>query len=61
MVAQGGPRRLWTLAENAHTFWLDHQRPDWSRFGFTATASRQSVYFDDPNTNRWDLHRPAPR
>lgn len=56
-VEQGGPRRLWTLAEEAHSFWTGHGKPDWSRFGVTATSRRQYAWLDYPDGLSWDLPR----
>jgi protein-L-isoaspartate(D-aspartate) O-methyltransferase len=47
-VAQHGPRQLWTEAERAHTWWVDHGRPALTRFGLTVTADDQRVWLDDP-------------
>ncbi len=35
-VAEGGPRRLWSLVENAHR-WTDLGQPGWDSFGLTVT------------------------
>ncbi len=55
-VTEGGPRALWRLVENAHHLWERHGKPDWARFGLTATPQRQSIWLDDPATGpRWNL------
>jgi methyltransferase of ATP-grasp peptide maturase system len=56
-VSQGGPCRLWTLAENAHTFWVERGRPGWSRFGLSVSAAddRQRVWFDHSGSDQWEL------
>ncbi|WP_033290916.1 methyltransferase domain-containing protein [Amycolatopsis jejuensis] len=45
-VAEGGPRRLWRLVEEAHRLWTDLGCPGWDRFGFTATPQAQTVSLD---------------
>ena len=57
---QGGPRRLWDLTEHAHRFWNDHDRPDWSHFGVTATSTTQHAWFNAPDSaHAWPLPMPA--
>ncbi|MEU6267502.1 ATP-grasp peptide maturase system methyltransferase [Saccharopolyspora shandongensis] len=48
-VAEGGPRRLWSLIENAHQRWTDLGTPGWGRFGLTVTPERQLVWLDEPH------------
>ena len=40
-VEQGGPRRLWRLAEDGYRQWLTLGRPRRERFGFTVDAEGQ--------------------
>lgn len=48
-VTEGGPRRIWELAEQAADLWTQHDRPTRSRFGLTATtAGTQHLWLDDP-------------
>lgn len=47
-VAQGGPRRLWDIAEAAYDQWLALGKPGRHRFTFTATPTTQ--YFALPHT-----------
>jgi hypothetical protein len=49
-VAEGGPRRLWSIVEGTHQRWTDLGRPGWDRFGLTMTRDRQTVWFDHPDT-----------
>jgi protein-L-isoaspartate(D-aspartate) O-methyltransferase len=52
-VRQLGPRRLWTEAEDAHTWWRRHQEPGHTRFGLTVSAKGQNIWLDEPgNTVR---------
>lgn len=57
-VEQGGRRRLWTLVEAAHAFWQANGKPDWSRYGFTATSSGQFAWFERRYGVRWELPVP---
>lgn len=47
-VWQHGPRRLWSEVEDAHAWWLKHDRPGPERFGLTVTARGGSPWLDDP-------------
>lgn len=59
LTEQGGPRRLWHLTERAHRFREEHDRPDWSHFGVTATSTTQHAWFKDPTSDhRWPLPLP---
>ncbi|MFF1686154.1 methyltransferase domain-containing protein [Streptomyces sp. NPDC058254] len=53
-VWQGGARRLWDTAEAAYGWWVDHGRPDHTRFGLTVTREGQSVWLDSP-ADDWAL------
>jgi hypothetical protein len=58
-VSQAGPRRLWDRVEQAYEFWQSAGRPNHDRFGITATAYEQYVWYDHPdNEHHWPL--PAP-
>lgn len=58
-VVQGGPRRLWTIVEDAHRWWVDQGEPDWSAFGATVTADAQWVWHGSPvHGRRWPLASP---
>ncbi|RKS05554.1 protein-L-isoaspartate(D-aspartate) O-methyltransferase [Nocardiopsis sp. Huas11] len=55
-VEQGGPRRLWTVAEDAHVWWEANRRPDWSAFGLTVTPGGQHVWHGSPGSaTKWAL------
>ncbi|MEO7193494.1 MAG: methyltransferase domain-containing protein [Pseudonocardiaceae bacterium] len=55
-VQQTGPCRLWDRVEDAVTFWHQAGRPNYDRFGVTATASDQFVWYDHPESqHRWRL------
>jgi Protein-L-isoaspartate(D-aspartate) O-methyltransferase (PCMT) len=55
-VTQQGPGRLWDCVEKAHHFWHSAGRPSYDRFGITATATEQHVWFDHPGSpHRWPL------
>ncbi|MEJ2857251.1 MULTISPECIES: protein-L-isoaspartate(D-aspartate) O-methyltransferase [unclassified Saccharothrix] len=54
VVDQGGPRELWTLAEEAYQTWRNLGRP--RRQHFTFTASRDTQYFAlDGSTLTWPI------
>jgi len=36
-LIEGGPTALWDSVERAHQVWLEHEQPDWTRFGLTIT------------------------
>ncbi len=55
-VSQAGPRRLWERVEEAFAFWRQAGRPPSDRFGITATATEQHVWYDHPDSeHRWPL------
>lgn len=55
-VAQGGPRRLWDIAEEAHTEWHALGRPPRERFGLTVGPDGQEFWLDSPDSpDRWPL------
>jgi hypothetical protein len=59
-VTQCGPRRLWDRVEEAHEFWQQAGRPHYDRFGITATATEQYVWYDHPDSeHRWQLPTPT--
>ena len=56
LVSQAGPRRLWERVEAAYTFWQQAGRPSSERFGITASATEQYVWYDQPTgPHRWPL------
>jgi len=56
MVSQAGPRRLWERVEEAYTFWQQAGRPPSERFGITASATEQYVWYNQPTgPHRWSL------
>ncbi len=60
-VSQAGPRRLWDRVEEAHAFWQQSGRPSSERFGITATATEQYVWYDHPDSeHRWPLPTTQP-
>ncbi|MGH3567120.1 MAG: methyltransferase domain-containing protein [Pseudonocardia sp.] len=55
-VRQYGDRRVWDQIEQAAEFWNAEGRPSYERFGITATADEQYVWYDDPHgTHHWPL------
>lgn len=55
-VRQGGPRRLWSIAEAAHGQWLELGRPPRERFGLTVGPEGQEFWLDEPDSpHRWPL------
>ncbi|OZM75191.1 protein-L-isoaspartate(D-aspartate) O-methyltransferase [Amycolatopsis antarctica] len=59
-VAEGGPRRLWRLIENAYDTWTDLGRPGWDSFGLTVTPGTHTVWFDQPDSEHtWYLAAPV--
>ena len=59
-VTQYGPRRLWERVEEAYSFWQDAGRPNFDRFGITATPTEQYVWYDHPGSDhRWPLPVPT--
>lgn len=58
-VRQAGPRRLWDRVEEAHAFWRQAGFPSSDRFGITAAATKQYVWYDHPDgEHRWPLPTP---
>ncbi|GGP56723.1 methyltransferase domain-containing protein [Saccharothrix coeruleofusca] len=56
VVEQGGPRRLWDLAEEGYRRWRALDRPRRQRFGVTVTPDAQWFWLDAPNSpHRWPL------
>lgn len=56
VVTQGGPRRLWDLAEAAHEDWIALGRPGRARFGITVEPGHQEIWLDAPDgQHRWPL------
>ncbi|MBB5866662.1 protein-L-isoaspartate O-methyltransferase [Allocatelliglobosispora scoriae] len=48
-VHQYGPRRLWDEVESAYHWWVEQDRPAYSRFGVTVTRRQQQVWLDTPD------------
>ncbi|MFY9808796.1 MAG: methyltransferase domain-containing protein [Pseudonocardiaceae bacterium] len=46
-IREVGPTPLWRTVEDAHQFWLDHDQPEWQRFGLTITETSQRIWLDD--------------
>ncbi|WP_199430954.1 ATP-grasp peptide maturase system methyltransferase [Qaidamihabitans albus] len=56
VVEQGGPRRLWDLAEEAYDRWHGLGKPGRDAFGVTVTAEGQEFWLRDPDSpHRWPL------
>jgi hypothetical protein len=49
-VRQHGPRKLWSEAENAHRWWVEHDKPARTRFGLSITPIEQRLWLDEPST-----------
>ncbi|MGH3754743.1 MAG: methyltransferase domain-containing protein [Pseudonocardiaceae bacterium] len=59
-ITQCGPRTLWDHVEDAYEFWHNAGRPNYDRFGITASATDQYVWYDHPDSqHRWPLHTPT--
>ena len=55
-VSEGGPRRLWSIAEAAHEEWQALGQPPRERFGLTVTPGGQEFWLDSPDSpHRWPL------
>ncbi|MGH3517906.1 MAG: methyltransferase domain-containing protein [Haloechinothrix sp.] len=55
-VAEGGPRRLWSLIEHAHRTWTKLGQPGWDSFGLTVTPQTGTIWLDQPGSERaWQL------
>jgi methyltransferase of ATP-grasp peptide maturase system len=55
-VEQGGPRRLWDIAERAFGEWKELGEPMRDRFGITVTPERQALWLDSPDSvHQWSL------
>ncbi|GAA3430803.1 ATP-grasp peptide maturase system methyltransferase [Kutzneria kofuensis] len=55
-VREGGPRRLWSIAEATHEQWLALGRPPRERFGLTVGPDGQEFWLDSPESpDRWPL------
>ncbi len=49
-VVEGGPQPLWRTVESALERYVALGRPAWQRFGITASAARQHVWLDSPDS-----------
>lgn len=47
-VWQAGGRRLWDEVEAAYRWWIDHGRPEHTRFGLTVNDAGHRAWLDDP-------------
>jgi methyltransferase of ATP-grasp peptide maturase system len=55
-VTQYGPARLWDRVERAYDWWERAGRPSHDRFGLTASAGGQYVWYGQPDgADRWPL------
>jgi protein-L-isoaspartate(D-aspartate) O-methyltransferase len=45
-VRQHGPRKLWTEAENAYCWWVEHGKPARTHYSLTITPTRQQLWID---------------
>ncbi|MEC3975386.1 methyltransferase domain-containing protein [Amycolatopsis sp. H20-H5] len=54
-VAQGGPRRLWDVAERAYLEWTSLGKPGRERFGLTIGGPDQVFWLDSPDGRQWPL------
>ncbi|OZM70180.1 protein-L-isoaspartate O-methyltransferase [Amycolatopsis antarctica] len=59
LVEQGGPRRLWDLAEDAHRHWEALGRPRREEFGISVDGQRQEFWLRSPDGPRWPLSGPG--
>jgi hypothetical protein len=59
LVREGGPRALWAAVEEADRQWRAWGQPGWERFGMTVTATKQSVWLDDPENPIFTLCDPV--
>lgn len=48
-VWEAGPHPLWRIIEDAHIAWVHLGKPNWERFGLTATSDRQVIWLDSPD------------
>ncbi|GII97123.1 methyltransferase domain-containing protein [Sinosporangium siamense] len=48
-VTLGGPRDVWAIVEDAHTWWESHGRPDVGEFGLSVTPERQWLWLETPD------------
>jgi methyltransferase of ATP-grasp peptide maturase system len=56
VVEQGGPRRLWDVAEAAHQQWQELGQPRRHRFGVTVEPGTQYLWLDRSDSSyRWEL------
>jgi hypothetical protein len=55
-VEQHGPRLLWREVEAAYSWWVEHGRPTFTRFGLSVTSFGQFAWLDDRCSGRiWRL------
>ncbi len=55
-VAEGDPRCLWHLVEQAHRTWTALDQPGWDAFRLTVTPDTHTICFDEPDGERtWQL------
>ncbi|MGQ0779199.1 MAG: hypothetical protein ACT4NY_33090 [Pseudonocardiales bacterium] len=54
-VREAGPTPLWARIETAWEQWTDLGSPQWHEFGLTATPTRHTISFTDPDGPIWPL------
>ena len=47
-ILQCGPRRLWEELEKSYLWWVDAERPKFTRFGMTVNAKGHEIWLDSP-------------
>ncbi|MGQ0775333.1 MAG: hypothetical protein ACT4NY_13070 [Pseudonocardiales bacterium] len=54
-VREAGPTPLWAHIETAWQQWTDLGTPPWHESGLTATPTRHTIWFKDPDGPSWPL------
>jgi protein-L-isoaspartate(D-aspartate) O-methyltransferase len=55
-VRETGPTLMWDAIDTAYETWHAADQPDWPRLGLTVTRDAQTVWLDDPDSDRrWTL------
>ncbi|MGI8816603.1 MAG: hypothetical protein ACR2G2_15335 [Pseudonocardia sp.] len=60
VVAEAGPRALWTEVEALHMRWLEYGRPRRERFGLSVAPERQWIWLDRPESQHTWNYRAQP-